>query len=336
MTQPNHARNLTAPFDAICAVAKECFGIDLARAVKNQACHWGDNPLKPTVIAHGHELSLFWDTPENRTALNNEAIATKTAQPLLEPLGIAVPDDKGFMAVDGERLLRVRTHISGLTLAAWRTIHAPSPDAYDAKIAPQLGKLIGHLHANADASALLISSTTIDTLKRLTPEALDQNVKQLQAVGVAPAVFAEFHKCAARHFQPRTVSRLKSPFVFCHGALNPTTLLVNEQGNMTGIKDWHTAARRDFMGELAKLEPFSLDGTAKFLSAYTEETAKVLPAVAPQALLQAQLFASAARLAHGTADANAAQEHFASLLHNFETAAKRNKPKKKATPAPRI
>lgn len=336
MTQHNHDRNLTAPFDAICAVAKECFDIDLARATRQHACQWGDNPLKPTVIAQGHELSLFWDTPDNRTALDNEAIATKIAQPLLAPMGIAVPDDKGFTAVDGERLLRVRTHIKGLTLAAWRTIHAPSQEAYAAKIAPQLGRLVGRLHAHADASALLISSTTIDTLTRLTPEALDQNVKQLQAAGVAPAVFAAFHKCAARHFQPRTVSRLKSPFVFCHGALSPTTLMVNEHGNLTGIKDWHTAARRDFMGELAQLEPFSLNGTAKFLSAYTQETAQVLPAVAPHALLQAQLFASAARLAQGTANTDAAQENFVSLLHDFETAAKWNKPKKKAAPAPRV
>jgi thiamine kinase-like enzyme len=233
---------------------------------------WHDKGYKKTCILPDRILAFWANNPHNRSATLREANATRIAAVSLAPLHVSVPNVKLLGLTEDGQLITQQPRLEGMPLFDWRRQNSSILQISALQSCAHLGQMMAQLHYTAPTTHIALTTSPDATNWLLTdPTELAADLKAMLPLEYRQINQIKIFAATSQHIlAPYAEAR-----VFCHNDIHPKNIIVNDEGEISGLIDFEQACINSPLDELGKLSAMkSRAATAVFLNAYNATAQK--------------------------------------------------------------
>jgi thiamine kinase-like enzyme len=227
---------------------------------------WHDKGYKKTCILPDRVLAFWANNPHNRSATLREANATRIAAISLAPLHVSVPSVKLLGLTEDGQLITQQPRLEGMTLFDWRQQNSRTLQISALQSCAHLGQMMAQLHYTTPTNNIALTTSHDATDWLLTdPTKLATDLTAMLPIDYRQINQIKLFAATSQHIlAPYAEAR-----VFCHNDIHPKNIIVNSEGEISGLIDFEQACINSPLDELGKLPAMkSRTATAVFLNAY--------------------------------------------------------------------
>lgn len=237
---------------------------DLHALTKNGA--WHNTSYKKTCILPDRVLAFWANTAHNRSVTLREANATAAAAVTLAPLHVSVPKVKFIGLTEDGQLITQQPRLEGTTLLEWRQQNGPALSISVWKSCADLGQMMAQLHYAAPTTYIALTTAPAATNWLLTdPTELAADLTAMLPVDYRKINQIKLFAATNQH----VLEAYANARVFCHNDIHPKNIIVNSDGEISGLIDFEQTCVNSPLDELGKMPALKNRRlTAIFLNAY--------------------------------------------------------------------